>query len=283
MKMNDNCIEELLPIVARLTEKYTSKESTSITYEKARQLMGAVTYCINEWRMSAYKNDIVLKSKKTNIEETYEKGYQMVLKKVNDVREKYNELVPVFKAYGNENYKVTFLDGISAFFLYYDPKFFPQNHIITMDYPLLKMSENLSGIDAIECYLEGFCVEQRFLHKISEEDIYIILKKYVSDYEDHFFNICGVIVRSILGCILVKKRMEDSNSHLYYEKLQKLCLSTNREKLRDMLQEYLHQLILGKYDGDKEMYDYLSNILDDYSVELIQGSLNGGLEHVVIL
>jgi len=41
--------EELLPIVAELADKYTGKESSSITYEKARQLMEAVLYCIHEY------------------------------------------------------------------------------------------------------------------------------------------------------------------------------------------------------------------------------------------
>ena len=41
-------MEELLPIVAELAEKYTSKESTSVSYEKANQLMEAVLYCIHQ-------------------------------------------------------------------------------------------------------------------------------------------------------------------------------------------------------------------------------------------
>lgn len=41
-------LTELVPIVGRLAEKYTSGESTSITYEKAEQLMEAVLYCIHE-------------------------------------------------------------------------------------------------------------------------------------------------------------------------------------------------------------------------------------------
>ena len=41
-------MEELIPVVAMLTEKYTSKESSSVTYETARQLMGAVQFCIQE-------------------------------------------------------------------------------------------------------------------------------------------------------------------------------------------------------------------------------------------
>ena len=45
--MNYN-MEELAPIVAKLAEKYTAGESTSVTYEKAEQLMGAVLYYIRE-------------------------------------------------------------------------------------------------------------------------------------------------------------------------------------------------------------------------------------------
>ena len=41
-------MEELVPIVGKLAEKYTANESTSITYEKAEQLMGAILYCIHE-------------------------------------------------------------------------------------------------------------------------------------------------------------------------------------------------------------------------------------------
>ena len=41
-------MNELLPVVARLTKRYTGIESSSVTYEKANQLMGAVIYCIRE-------------------------------------------------------------------------------------------------------------------------------------------------------------------------------------------------------------------------------------------
>ncbi len=41
-------IEELIPVVGKLAEKYTSGESTSISYERAELLMEAVLYCIHE-------------------------------------------------------------------------------------------------------------------------------------------------------------------------------------------------------------------------------------------
>ena len=41
-------MNELLPVVAMLTKRYTGIESSSVSYEKANQLMGAVIYCIQE-------------------------------------------------------------------------------------------------------------------------------------------------------------------------------------------------------------------------------------------
>lgn len=37
-------MEELMPVVSGLAEKYNAFESTSMTYEKAEQLLGAVIY-----------------------------------------------------------------------------------------------------------------------------------------------------------------------------------------------------------------------------------------------
>ncbi len=41
-------MNDLVPVVAMLTKKYTGIDSSSVTYEKANQLMEAVVYCINE-------------------------------------------------------------------------------------------------------------------------------------------------------------------------------------------------------------------------------------------
>ena len=49
MENSEYKMEELIPIVADLVKKYTGNESTSVTYEKAQQLMDAVIYCIKEY------------------------------------------------------------------------------------------------------------------------------------------------------------------------------------------------------------------------------------------
>lgn len=41
-------ITDLLPLVTELSEKYNGKATTSVTYETAQQLLGAVLYCLSE-------------------------------------------------------------------------------------------------------------------------------------------------------------------------------------------------------------------------------------------
>lgn len=82
-------MEELLPLVARLAAKYTSGESTSVTYEAAGQLMEAVCYCIreNEKDSKAAKNSEgkkeceLLEKQKITAAESYRQGYERVLEK----------------------------------------------------------------------------------------------------------------------------------------------------------------------------------------------------------
>ena len=77
---DDFSMEELLPIVAKLAEKYTSGESSSVTYERAQGLMQAVLYCINETR----QEENVLYAAEMSAKEVYQIGYQMVVEKAKE-------------------------------------------------------------------------------------------------------------------------------------------------------------------------------------------------------
>ena len=41
-------MKDLIPVVTNLVDRYTSKESTSVRMEVAKQLLGAVIYCIQQ-------------------------------------------------------------------------------------------------------------------------------------------------------------------------------------------------------------------------------------------
>ena len=183
-------MEELIPIVAKLTEQFTSYESSSVTYERARQFMEAVLYCISHIDYEI-GNSLILSD--LNAKEAYQMGYESVTRKVMKTQEKYNELVTFFDDFGNKNYRDTVEKALPAFFLYYDVKFAPMETIITMDYPVLGLDMTMEGIDMIAQYIDAIWEEQQYLNKFPRRYIIDELRLFHPRYENEFFNIKEIV------------------------------------------------------------------------------------------
>ena len=185
-------MEELIPIVGRLAEKYTANESTSVTYEKAEQLMGAVLYCIHEAERqgpqegdasgnlegASDRHPLIVTEKKLSAKQAYEAGAACVEQKTRKALKLYHEILPEFQSYENECLYDTFVKGLPEFFKWYDVKFQPQNTILTMDYPVLKDISGLSGIDKVYAFIKCIRLEQRFLKKFPRSYVAEILEQY---------------------------------------------------------------------------------------------------------
>ena len=187
--------QDLIPIVAELTDMYTKGESTSVTYEAAQHLMEAVLYCIHEAEElnsrqdGEHGKDLPSTGESLNARALYETGYREVLNKLERAKEKYRDLISNFSFYGNRNLKDTVLKAIPGFFKYYSPRFSPQETIITMDYPTMAPITGKTGIDAIEEYIDKIAAEQHFLSSFPPGYVEEKLKAYTSDYKDQFFNL----------------------------------------------------------------------------------------------
>ena len=185
-------MEDLLPIVAKLAKEFTGNESSSVTYERARQLMEAVLYCMSHFETG----DLALSS--SNLlpaEEIYRLGLDALIEKVKSTQNKYNRLMEFFDHYGNKNDRDTIEKALPGFFLYYDVKFAPTDHIITMDYPVFKMDMNLQGIDRIRQYIDLIWEEQCYLLQFSRSDIINILRSFHPRYEKEYFNIKEIVAK----------------------------------------------------------------------------------------
>ena len=183
--------EELIPIVAELSDLYTRGESTSVTYEAAQHFMEAVLYCIHEAEMM---NENGLAScDRIDVRKLYEAGFQEVVDKVERAKEKYKGLISSFSSYGNRNLSDTVLKAIPGFFKLYSPRFSPQDTIITMDYPVAVPIEGKTGIDAIEEYIEKIAAEQRYLASFPPGYVEDVLRAYTPDYTDQFFNLLEIM------------------------------------------------------------------------------------------
>ncbi|MGN1376902.1 MAG: DUF6179 domain-containing protein, partial [Dorea sp.] len=247
--------EELLPLVKELSWKYTGKASTSITYEAAQQLMKAVLYCIQEYTFGAGK-DVLCPGKKVSAREAYELGYALVLKKTQDARECYNQVAEHFDSYGNRAYEETFRKGIPEFFLWYDAKLKPQDHILTLDYPVFGDDVKACGIDRMYEYLWSINQEQQFLARFPKAYVRTVNRERYPEYEEYFVNVCQTPLRRILCCMLAEidlTRTELSKEE-YVQIEQALDMDEETGKgLKGRLEAALKLLVHQIYGGKEEL------------------------------
>lgn len=277
--MNEYEIEELLPIVAELTEKYTSKESTSVSYEKARQLMEAVIYCIHQCE----GNNQLISAEKLSAKEAYRFGHEKLIEKVKKTQSAYNKMIMNFNSFGNENYNDTVTKGIPGFFQYYDIWFAPQETIITMDYPTICSIQGVTGIDAVERYVAYISYEQKFLGALPESYVCEVLYRFQKSYKKQFYNICNIILRHILGHMIIGKRLGTFATEEDYARMHEMIQTHEKVWLEKRFVRMLESLIQEKYNGNLSMQFYLKEDIKDFVAEIYLAAQNQNLPKVLVL
>lgn len=186
--------EEILTILEKLMKAYTSAQSTSVSYETAQMLMEAIQYCIREYYLEKaeaggeQETEGLLTVENIPVTQLYKEGYEAVLNKVYRAKAIYERLILNFEDYGCRHYRDTILKEIPKFFLYYDPKFCPQNSVLTLDYPVEEDLKDLCGADRIYRYLQCVEREQEELSKLPGERVAACLGEICPKYEELFLD-----------------------------------------------------------------------------------------------
>lgn len=277
----DYTFDELLPIIKNLSELYTRKESSSITYEMAEQLMEAIIYCIKENDSNILDtdcNELIKLDEIQNAEAFYQHGYNLVLNKVKKSKNIYEKMIIHFESYGNLNYYDTVVKGLPSFFIHYDTKFNPQNHILTLDYPTLKPLNNLCGVDAVYQYISYIQLEQIFLSAFPYSYIIETLTQFHINYKGLFMNICSIVLRNIVCHMMVKKNLNDKEIIVEeMEYLNSFISITPKAELELKLIEMIKILVENKYNNNNELFNYLKADIKEFTSELIDAAKNNYL------
>lgn len=273
-------MEELVPIVGKLAEKYTSHESTSITYEKAEQLMGAVLYCIHElWESSGNAPSL---NKKLSAQRAYEMGAAYVRDKTGKALDLYNRILPEFCHYENKCLYDTFVKGIPEFFKWYDVQFEPQNTILTLDYPLLKDISEYTGIDKIFEFIKAIGLEQKFLKLFPAGYVINILSKDNRNWQESMDNICEIVFTHVIGHIMLGKSLtviELKETDYFY--MQEMFEQIALEDIKKHLEVTLEIYIKNYYENDRELLNYLSGAISGIVVRLKNAADNKVLGNII--
>lgn len=272
-------MEELLPIVGKLAEKYTGMDSTSISYEKAEQLMEAVLYCIAK----AEDNGpyALTAGEGASAQELYRLGKANLEKKVKAALKLYHDILPEFCSYGNPYLKETFLNGLPGFFQWYDVEFAPQNTLLTLDYPVLKDLSLYTGMDKIYEFLVCMKAEQAFLKVFPEDYVKGVLRQYYGEDTDMVDNICEILLLTVSGHILVKKGLTEKLSDTDYQKLRYRLRDTDLAKAAGQLRAAVRKLAETYCESPGEILEYLTEAFDNLAVRLKNASDYGEFHTII--
>ena len=276
----DYQMEELLPIVSELAQKYAGYESTSITYEKAQSLMEAVLFCLSEYNSSA-KDSLVQKD--ISVKEQYNIGAKLLSEKVENIRKIFNEISFQFEDFGVKCLYDTVQKGIPQFLKWYDIKFCPQNTILTLDYPLLIDCSSLTGADAVYKYIWAIQTEQIFLGKYDRNYVMLVLEKYNSEYRDMIENICSIVLTNIIGHIAIKKPFNDID-FLYGEYLQlsKIFAGKSIPDIENVVKDLIKKIVSQFYENDMDMLEYLCYETNNIAVRIYTANQHEQLSKIFV-
>lgn len=273
-------MEELVPIVGKLAEKYTAHESSSITYEKAEQLMGAVLYCIQEFK--EINSCSLALNEKIPAQKAYKIGVAYVKEKTEKALNLYNRIMPEFCYYENQCLYDTFVKGIPEFFKWYDIQFEPQNTILTLDYPVLKDISEYTGIDKIFEFIKSISLEQKYLKLFPAGYVTNILSKINRNWKESMDNICETVFTYVIGHILTGKSLtEFVLEEADYIYMQKLFMQTALEDIKKRLEAALEIIIKNYYEGDTKLLNYLSSSIGSIVVRLKNAADNKVLDSII--
>ena len=276
----DYQMEELLPIVSELAQKYAGYESTSITYEKAQSLMEAVLFCLSEYNSSA-KDSLVQKD--ISVREQYNIGAKLLSEKVENIRKIFNEISFQFEDFGVKCLYDTVQKGIPQFLKWYDIKFCPQNTILTLDYPVLIDFSSLTGANAVYKYIRAIQTEQIFLGKFDRNYVMLDLKKYNSEYSHMIENICSIVLTNIIGHIAIKKPFNNID-FLYGEYLQlsKIFAGKSIPDIENVVKDLIKKIVSQFYENDMDMLEYLCYETNNIAVRIYAANQHEQLSKIFV-
>lgn len=199
---------QIIKLLKRLTERYTSGESSSVRVETAQSILLSILYSIGVYLKSFPDADMSLEAiKNTPLDELYKHGRKIIEKNINISKHILHLIQKERVENDNIAYNNTIDNGLPEFFNGYDADYAAHDGAGSIDYPLNIDKMDLCGIEYIYSYLEKLFWENKFCENFDAYDIECILRGYDEKYQDLLINIFKIVYTNALGCILANKNL----------------------------------------------------------------------------
>lgn len=199
-------MDGLLLILSDKTNEFNRGESSSVTVEKAEEIMMSIMFVIS-LKLKSYNSPkaaiSALKEKSPKL--LYEGGIELARRKIAVCRHLQKRIADNLFDTPNIFYRSTIIDGINAFFKLYSLNFQAHEIHITADYPVLAGRPEADGIEFIEEYLRCILAENAFLRLFDPWEVHNLLSGFSEDYKNIPMNLFEPVLLSALGLIMVNR------------------------------------------------------------------------------
>ena len=264
---------DIISLLGERVEKFTMRDSTSVTKETAERILGSILYCIKSDSNNTIKNSSLdkslIKEENLDIRTAFYNGLLIKKEKIKKAKILCENIKREFCFIDNCYYKDIIWKGIDAFFKNYDVEFNPQYNVLTLDYPLYIEIENLSGIDLIYEYLKRFYIEERFLKKFEIHVIEEILRGYNDNFTNLVINICKIILRNAIICKILNKNIYELDvKEIDIDRIKKYIENNTQEEMVRLIDEKLKSLLKELSLEEEVFYTYFKLDIKEFVKEL---------------
>ena len=264
---------DIISLLGERVEKFTMRDSTSVTKETAERILGSILYCIKSDSNNTIKNSTLdkslIKEENLDIRTAFYNGLLIKKEKIKKAKILCENIKREFCFIDNCYYKDIIWKGMDAFFKNYDVEFNPQYNVLTLDYPLYIEIENLSGIDLIYEYLKRFYIEERFLKKFEIYVIEEVLRGYNENFNNLVINICKIILRNAIICKILNKNIYELDvKEIDFDRIKKYIENNTQEEMVRLIDEKLKSLLKELSLEEEIFYTYFKLDIKEFVKEL---------------
>lgn len=219
----------------------------------------------------------IVKNDGLELDKMYRNGSHLIKTLYMDVVDIYQELMADFDHYGVDIYYETLTRSMGEFFINYDMRFNPQDHLLSLDYPLMVSDKTLRGIKQIDHYSRGITIENQFLAFFDSSYVRKVVRNVsLGNTSDYFGNICEIVLLDTVASIWINRRI--GTSALTKESVVELEIEM-RDLTIDIIEDRvvsIIKLLLSKMQMEDDMAYFLSKS-SEFSARLYRSSRNGSL------
>ncbi|MDP4119082.1 MAG: DUF6179 domain-containing protein [Bacillota bacterium] len=263
------------------SEKYNGLDSTSLTIEKAQELLESLLYTIS--MVAAVDNVAMDEIFQKDLPSVIRRGQEILIEKRKSVKVEWElmwrDMPRIQNAYFFETLK-----NLGLFFKRYEIYYEAHQIPCSIDYWLLcPISDQVKGISFIEEYIHRIQIENDFLKQFDINLLVNLYKSSIPDYEETLFNLCDPALTNAIGLTLLGQ--DARTLDITCEQRKKIVSSLTEKSIEEI--DLLIKNAVSCICAELNMIDecektYLRNAVSGLSARIETAVRHGDLSHVFI-